>query len=413
MGPSILKTNIKMSKTQQKIKVDITIIGGGIAGLWLLNYLRAQGYNAILFEQEALGSGQTIASQGIIHGGMKYTLGGTLTGSSEAIAEMPNHWRSCLAGQGDVNLSRAKILSDQIYFWSHAGFGSKLMTFFASQAIRGRITAVTKPDYPPVFQNDSFNGKLYRLQDIVVDIPEVLQALTENYQKAIFKIDWQQAQLTQADDGQVKALQIHHQEKTLVIQSQRFIFTAGEGNETLLQQLSLTQPAMQRRPLHQVWFKHDYPHALYAHCIGNSALPRLTLSSHATFGGKWIWYLGGELATKGIEQSESELITKAKQELKKLFSWIDFGETQWGCLRINRAEPKQRASMLLPDKAYVAASDKVKNVIIAWPTKLTLSPNLAHEVGALLQKQQINPKYPGLNELTNLPPPPIAKPFWE
>lgn len=401
-----------MSQINSKINVDITIMGGGIAGLWLLNYLRVQGYNAILFEQTCLGNQQTIASQGMIHGGMKYTLGGTLTGSSEAIAKMPDHWRTCLAGQGDVDLSRAKILSEHIYFWSHAGLGSKLMTFFASQAIRGRMTAVTKPDYPPIFQNDSFNGKVYRLQDPVVDMPSVLQALTENYQEAIFQIDWQQAQWIQANDGQVQALQIAHQGKTLFIQSQRFIFTAGEGNENLLQQLSLTQPAMQRRPLHQVWVKHDYPHALYAHCIGNSTIPRLTISSHATLENKWIWYLGGELATKGVEQTESELITTARQELKELFSWIDFGESQWGCLYINRAEPKQR-SMLLPDNAYVKASDKIKNVIVAWPTKLTLSPNLAHEVGALLQKQQIYPKYQGLNELATLPHPPIAKPIWE
>jgi hypothetical protein len=343
---------------------------------------------------------------------MKYTLAGTLTGASEAIAKMPMLWRSCLAGEGEVNLSRAKMLSDHVYFWSDAGFGSKLIAFFASQAIRGRITAVPKSAYPPVFQNDHFNGKLYRLEDIVVDIPTTLQALSENYQEAIFKIDWQQAQLSLTETGEVKALEIHQADQTVIIESQRFIFTAGEGNESLLQQISLTQPVMQRRALHQVWFKHDYPHALYAHCIGHTSLPRLTVSSHPTSDGKWMWYLGGELATKGVEQSPSELINAAKQEVKNLFSWIDFGQTQWGCLHINRAEPKQRNTLLLPDKAYVEASEQVKNVIIAWPTKLALSPNLAQEVGALLQKQEIYPKYSGLNELASLPHPAIAKPFW-
>ncbi|HEB27268.1 MAG TPA: FAD-dependent oxidoreductase, partial [Porticoccus sp.] len=91
--------------------VDIAIIGGGIAGLWLLNRLCNDGYNAVLFEQDDLGGAQTIASQGMIHGGIKYALGGALTGASEAIADMPDHWRRCLNGEGDVDLSQAKVLS--------------------------------------------------------------------------------------------------------------------------------------------------------------------------------------------------------------------------------------------------------------------------------------------------------------
>ena len=81
---------------------DIVIFGGGIAGLWLLNRLRDEGYQAILLETNGLGSGQTLASQGIIHGGLKYALGGNLTGAANVIASMPAHWRRCLDGTGDV-----------------------------------------------------------------------------------------------------------------------------------------------------------------------------------------------------------------------------------------------------------------------------------------------------------------------
>ena len=48
---------------------DIVVFGGGIAGLWLLNRLRDEGYDAILLEADGLGAAQTLASQGIIHGG--------------------------------------------------------------------------------------------------------------------------------------------------------------------------------------------------------------------------------------------------------------------------------------------------------------------------------------------------------
>jgi glycine/D-amino acid oxidase-like deaminating enzyme len=396
---------------QHEINVDITIIGGGIAGLWLLNRLRSAGYNAILFEENRLGSAQTIASQGMIHGGIKYTLSGKINNISEIIASMPKHWRACLAGEGDVDLSRASLLSDCMYLWSTASIKSKLTTFFASRATRGRMDAVAKADRPPVFQDKRFNGTLYRLQEIVVDVPSVISALANNYREAIFKIDWQDAKFIQANiGGGVDALQIEEDGKLLTIRSQRLIFSAGEGNEALLQQLSIKRPEMQRRPLHQVLVKHDYPFPLYAHCIGASSSPRLTVSSYPMPDGKWIWYFGGSLATQGVELSPFELITKAKQELRELLPWISFQHAEWGCLRINRAEPKQ-ASFILPDMAY--AKQAAENVIVAWPTKLTLTPHLANEVLGLLRLQGIEPKFSNLDLLKNLPRPELSLPFWD
>ena len=77
----------------EALKVDVLIVGGGIAGLWLLAELRAKGYQVILASDE-LGKGQTIASQGIIHGGTKYALSGKLTGATLAIGDMPRLWRA-------------------------------------------------------------------------------------------------------------------------------------------------------------------------------------------------------------------------------------------------------------------------------------------------------------------------------
>ena len=65
------------------IAADVTIIGGGIAGLWLFRRLNNMGYTRLcLLENETLGGGQTIKSQGIIHGGIKYALSGNLTKAS-------------------------------------------------------------------------------------------------------------------------------------------------------------------------------------------------------------------------------------------------------------------------------------------------------------------------------------------
>ena len=62
-------------------EVDVVILGGGIGGLWLLNRLHGRGYNAVLIETGELGGGQSVNSQGMIHGGIKYALGGALTGN--------------------------------------------------------------------------------------------------------------------------------------------------------------------------------------------------------------------------------------------------------------------------------------------------------------------------------------------
>ena len=112
--------------SSNELHLDIAIIGGGIAGLWTLNQLRNQGYSAALFEQEALGSYQTIGSQGMIHGGIKYALAGAWSGSSEAISAMPGVWRQCLAGEGKVDLRCCRVLSEDFYLWSHANLTSRV-----------------------------------------------------------------------------------------------------------------------------------------------------------------------------------------------------------------------------------------------------------------------------------------------
>ena len=55
-------------------QLDALVIGGGVAGLWCLDALREAGFDAALLESGALGTGQSISAQGILHGGVKYSL---------------------------------------------------------------------------------------------------------------------------------------------------------------------------------------------------------------------------------------------------------------------------------------------------------------------------------------------------
>ena len=116
-----------MTKT---VEADIVIVGGGIAGLWLLNRLRQQKFTAILLESDVLGGGQTHKSQGIIHSGMKFAAGG-FNKAATAIADMPALWASCLRGEGEIDLKAVPLLSPKQYLWSPQTLAGKVAGFLA------------------------------------------------------------------------------------------------------------------------------------------------------------------------------------------------------------------------------------------------------------------------------------------
>ncbi len=368
--------------------LDLAIIGGGIAGLWLANRAKSLGYSVAVFDSKELGAGQTLASQGMIHGGMKYTLAGVLTGASEAIADMPKHWRACLCGEGDVDLRHTRILSDHFFMWSGDDAGSKLTGFLASKITRGRVEPVHPDRRPPLLRHPLFNGSLYRLEDLVIDSHSLVTNLAHNIDGHCYQIKWDQAVLTNDGTGRISLL-IRSLPHPLHIRAQRIIFTAGQGNAELLRMIGLQQPAMQSRPLQQVMVKHHHPFDFYGHCLGTESVPRLTISSHRLPDGGQVWYLGGSLAEKGAGMTADELIALAKLELHDQIPWINLQGAEWATLPIARAEPLQ-AGLVRPDKAFAQLVSGT-NLLVGWPTKLTLAPNLANQILDLLRDDEIYP----------------------
>ncbi|MCK9468913.1 MAG: FAD-dependent oxidoreductase [Porticoccaceae bacterium] len=390
---------------QTTYSVDVAIIGGGIAGLWTLNHLVHQGYNAVLLEHQGLGGGQTLASQGMIHGGMKYTLGGALTGASEAIADMPDHWRACLRGEGDVDLRGTKPLSEHFHMWSTASLSSRLGGFLASKAVRGRVDPLNREQLPELFRHHSFRGKVYRLVDMVMDTPSLVRTLAANMAGRLFAVDWHDADLVVDDSGACR-LSVDNG-NAFSLSAAAWVFSAGEGNEALLTKVGSSTPRMQRRPLKQVMVRHHLPYRFYGHCLGAETTPRLTISSHPLSDGSQVWYLGGSLAEKGAGQSDAEVLASAQAELADLMPWLNFSDAQWAVLAVDRAEPRQR-NLARPDQAFAdwarGADGTALNAIAAWPTKLTLAPNLARQVSERLLERELRP--------SGAPPPalPLAAP---
>lgn len=362
---------------QAPLVYDALIIGGGIAGLWTLNRLQSAGYSALLVEAAGLGGEQTLASQGMIHGGLKYALRGQLTGASEAIAAMPDRWRACLDGNGEIDLTALEPRSEHYYLFAEASTLGKLTTFFASKSLRGRIDKLASADYPAAFTQGArpFKGVVYQLNDFVLDATDLLELLRTNHTERIFQAAVQPEQLALADRGVTLTHAGTH------VEARRLILTAGAGTEALLQGLGRSAPAMQRRPLHQVVVRHRHPLPLHAHCLTGirRSEPRLTITSHPD-GDHWLWYLGGQLATDGVDRDTASQLAFARSELETCVPWLDWRDATFESLRVDRAEPATEGGSR-PDQAFVHAEGAV---VTGWPTKLSLVPDLGDQIMAAL-----------------------------
>lgn len=387
------------------VRLDLLIIGGGVAGLWTLNRAVKAGYSALLLEKGALGGGQSVHSQGIIHGGTKYALNGTFTRAASAIAAMPDRWRACLAGQGELDLSAATRLSDATYFWSQATLGAKMTSFLASKALRGRVDSISGSDRPEIFRDRRFAGSLYRLAEPVLDVPSVIAALAKPVARHIRQLDATKLVVSSTADGRTQFTVPSNE--NLVLQPARVVLTAGDGFPALADRLGLARPTMQLRPLHMVVAEHGSGARLFGHCIGASSVPLVSITTHPAGDGRQVWYMGGGLAETGVERQPAAQIAAARATIAALLPWVDLGDISFDTLRIDRAEPAtdMRAR---PDTGYAEA---VGEVIAAWPTKLTLAPDLADTILKLLPPPRGDAT--DLDALSALPRPPVARPFWE
>jgi len=371
-----------------KIQAEMVIFGGGIAGLWTLARLLDAGIAAILLETRAIGGVQTLASQGIIHGGSKYALGGRLTPAAQAVATMPARWRACLQGQGEIDLRQVRVLSEHQYLWTQAAAGSRLAAFFASHLMRDRMQMLQPHAYPQAFDVDAFNGRLYQLQEPVLDVASLMRLLYQRSKTHCMQVQAGSIQIQLAQDG-VKVVADSQQQQRIEIEAQQLLLAAGEGNEGLLRQAGISDIRQQSRPLHMLMLEGDLP-PLYAHGLAMGLTPSVSISSHSGKNGR-VWYMGGELAESGVKRTAQQQIEMARQLLQQELPWIDTANMSWRTLRVQRAEGYQSGSAR-PDQAILLRRGRLQ---VCWPTKLAFAPLLADRVLASLseRKRKIQPAF--------------------
>jgi glycine/D-amino acid oxidase-like deaminating enzyme len=337
------------------------------------------GFSVIVIEKEALGAGQTLASQGMIHGGQKYTLQGTFTGPAASIASMPHRWDEAFAGRGDIDLRAAQALSETQVMWPTGSLLSEATVFAAAQLVNSGTKKLAPESFPEALRKiPGFKGPVYELPEKVLDAKSLVQALSQPLEGRLFK-----GEVTEL--GRDGRLVVSGQ----TMKAQAVICAAGTGN------------------VHQIMVK-TLPDAVYGHIVAaGRARPRATITSHPLAGGGYVWYIGGGVAEHSVTLDAKAAIAFAAREMKEMFPHIDWRDRQWATCPVDRGESYEPSGNL-PPGPHIQPCGKV---LITWPAKLTFAPALSDRVEAWLKECTIAP-LPGLS-LPALPPADIGAYPWE
>lgn len=393
---------------------DLIIFGGGIAGLWTLSEASRLGYRCILLEAFTLGSGQTIASQGIIHGGLKYTLQGMMTGSARRIREMPLIWRKSLAGEQRPDLSQTEIRSPHCYLWRTESLSSRLGMFGAKMGLQVVPQNLTPEHTPELLANCP--GSIGVMEEQVISPYSLITNFADSFRNQIYKYDPEQLKFQFDANANITAVQIQTATgEQLTIETAAVLLTAGRGNEVLRNQArrqadSTGSPCMQTRPLHMAMVRGALP-AFSGHCV-DGAKTRVTITSDTDSKGRTVWQLGGQVAEMGVNMTRRELIPHAARELAACVPGIDLSELEWNTYAVDRAEGTTKSG-LRPETPQIL---KEGNLLTAWPAKLALAPRLAEEICQNLSQMNVPPTagdQSWTRAFSSLSRPEVAQPPWE
>lgn len=405
-----------MNDAELDPRIDVLVVGGGIAGLWTLHVLLARGYDAHLVESDALGAGQSVKSQGIVHGGGKYALRsvGDLD-AMRAIRDMPERWRLHHGGnRSDPDLRAARLLSDGCWLWLPKGsWLARLQAVGLVPVLRhgGVLACPPEPQprdaWPEVLRAHA--QRALRMAEPVFDTRSVLEALREPVVDRLLQIDGSDGMsIGRHDDGWNVTLRAPGGTQ-LSLTAQALVFTAGQGNADLLATVDRNPESMQERPLLMTVLRGRLPE-LHAHCISGGRT-RITVTSLPA-GDEVVWQVGGEVSERNADQEPGPRTQRdALDEIEACLPGIDLSGVRIGHYRAVRAEARDARSRR-PSGAHVEALQR--GLIVAWPTKWALAPLLAEDVLAQLQSDGIEARgQRALHGSGRWPRPDVAAFPWE
>lgn len=386
-----------MEKSPKGRNIDVVIFGAGIAGLWTFHALKKRGYDVLLLERDEIGCGQTLASQGIIHSGLKFSLAGKVSSLAKTISAMPDRWREALDGKGNVDLSQAQVNAQSQHLMIPPGFFGGLTKIVTQKALGESVRSVPQKEWSADVQSTGFKGSVIFMNEPVLDVPSVLRALATPYIDCIKKIGHEEA------DAPFDFL------KKQNITAKQIIFTSAKSNHNIAQYADEANGLeTQHRPLLQGMLR-GAPFDLFAHLVGKTDKPVASITTHKTENGERVWYLGGGVAERAKDTNPDDVYRDALAAFKSYLPQIDFSDTVWATLPIDRVEGKSNTDGWMPDTPTIHHG---KNALYCWPTKLTFAPLLYDMIQVDLDKKGISPSCTS-SDFSDLPQAAFAKPPWD
>ena len=342
-----------------------------MAGLFTLDALVRAGRNALLVERRALGLGQTTSSQGILHAGVKYALGGVAGDDAEEAAAAAGLWRAMLDGSGAPSLSGLRTLASHEFLWRTAGLMGAAGMLGARLALQTRPEAVPEAERPAWLAG--VRGEVYRLGEVVIDPRDLLGRLARPHAGRIALGDVTELRC----ETSRAAVTVTVGSASLRLEATQVFLAAGEGNEALLAMAGHGErEPMQRRPLRQAMVRGRLPW-IFGHCI-DGAKTRVTVTSDE-MAEAVVWHVGGEVAERGPELDEAAFLVHARRELATCLPGADLRGAEFASYLVQRAEPRT-SSGRRPATVHVRA---VGPLVTLWPVKLVMAPRAAAQAAAL------------------------------
>ncbi len=385
---------------------DVLIVGGGIVGLWCRALLEREGYSTLLVERGELGGGQSIASQGILHAGLKYLMSGEDDDAPRSLAEEHGRWLDRLARRGWPDLSGVEVLAEKLVMWTTPSLASRATGWLASPMMRSRVRRLERDERPVAFREAPRGFGVWEVDEPAIDARSLIERVAAAGRGPM--LEGEVVADTLEIDGDGVRVQIESSAERARVRAGAIVLAAGRGNAGLLRAIGQNPEAVcQERPLHMVIARHaGVP--VFGHCVRPSMKPRLTITSGADEGGH-AWYVGGAIAEPpGTERDPAEQIEFARRELGECLPWLDRDGLEFGTLRVSRAEGLMPGGGR-PEGPVLAQHGRI---VAVWPTKLAMAPSAGERVLGRIGPIVANPGPGRAHELEGLPAPRLAGPVW-
>lgn len=359
---------------EEAIDVDVAIVGAGVAGLWLANLLSGKGLAVAVCEAEAIGGVQTMAAQGIVHGGLKYALGGRAGAAAAALRAMPARWRAALAGRDEVDLRGVSVCAKRLQLWASVAAVPRALAAGWLVETPGRSAPATQP---------FGRGRLLPLDDFVIDVPGLVRHLAAPIRHRVLQSAVMPEHIVPGPRG-VTGIAT----RLGTLRAAAYVFAAGAGNAALAAKAGFTAVAMVRRPLRQASVRLPQPASVFAHCLLRpfGTAPDLTITSH----GRTL-YVGGRIASANLDRPAAVQLATLRRQLARVLPGLDLAGAEFDILEADRAEPA--AGGHRQGDVFVAEHG---NCLLCWPGKLSLAPRLGDVVAERLAALRPRPdSWPG------------------